>query len=72
MVVHPGRLRKEIISIEEAAWLIIGLIFGWFVGRGATILLLLIPIIIFIVYFYEYVYAQKYGHYTMYGKKVKK
>jgi len=72
MAVHPERLRKEIISLEEAAWLIIGIFFGWFVGRGVTVLVLLIPAVLFAVWVYEYVYAQKYGEKTMLGKPARK
>jgi len=72
MTFHPDRLRKEIISLEEAAWLIIGLAFGWFVGKGATVLILTIPLAIFAVWIYELMYAQKYGEKTMYGKPARK
>ncbi len=72
MAVHPERLRKEIISVEEAAWLVVGLLFGWFIGKGASKLMLLIPLIIFVVWVYEYMYAQKYGEKTMMGKPARK
>lgn len=67
-----GRLRTEIITAEETAWLIIGLIFGWFAGRGAPAFILLIPIIMIIVWIYEQNYAQKYGVRTIHGKLVRK
>lgn len=63
-----GRLRKDIITFEEAIWLIIGLFFGWFVGHGATVLLLLVPAVLFVVWVYEYIYAKKYGVRTVHGK----
>ena len=72
MAVHPERLRKEIITLEEAAWLTIGLLFGWFIGRGVTALIVIIPIIIFLVWVYEYLYAQKYGEKTMMGKSTRR
>lgn len=56
-----GRLRTEIITLEEALWLAVGLTFGWFAGKGANILLLLIPIILFVVWLYEQWFASKYG-----------
>lgn len=56
-----GRLRTDILTIEEAAWLIIGLAFGWFAGKGASILLIIIPLVMFLVWVYERGYASKYG-----------
>jgi len=56
-----GRFRTEVITLEEAAWLIIGLVFGWFAAKGANIFLLLIPIVILLVWLYEQFYASKHG-----------
>jgi len=56
-----GRLRIDIITFEEAMWLIIGLAFGWFAGAGAKVLLLLIPLMIFIIWAYEKWFASRYG-----------
>jgi len=56
-----GRLRTNIITIEEAIWLVIGLTFGWLAGEGAKALLILIPLILFVVWVYEQAYASKYG-----------
>lgn len=54
-------MRTEILTFEELMWLIIGLGFGWFAGKGANILLVLIPLVLFIVWAYERWYASKYG-----------
>jgi len=56
-----GRLRTEILTIEELAWLIVGLAFGFFAGKGAQIFLVLIPLILFIAWAYEQWYASRYG-----------
>jgi hypothetical protein len=56
-----GRLRTEILTLEEAAWLIIGLTFGWFAAKTTNIILILIPIILLVVWVYEQWYASKYG-----------
>jgi hypothetical protein len=56
-----GRLRTEILTLEEAAWLVIGISFGWFAARGASVILILLPLILFIAWAYEQWYAAKHG-----------
>jgi len=67
-----GRLRKEILTLEEGLWLIIGLLFGWLAGAVWGPFVLFIPLIIFVVWIYEEFYARKYGLFTIHGKKIKK
>jgi len=63
-----GRLRKDVLTLEESAWLIIGLIFGWFIGKGMNLFLLVIPATLFLVWIYEHYYAKKYGTRTIHGE----
>ena len=61
MKFSQGRLRTEILTLEEAAWLVIGIAFGWLAVRGASVLLLILPLVLFIVWAYEQWYAAKHG-----------
>jgi hypothetical protein len=54
-------LRTEILTLEEALWLIIGLSFGWFAAKGINVILILLPLILFIAWIYEQWYAAKHG-----------
>jgi hypothetical protein len=63
-----GRLRKDIITFEEALWLIVGLVFGWFVGKGMSLFFLIIPAVLFLVWVYEFYYAKNYGIRTIHGE----
>jgi hypothetical protein len=56
-----GRLRTEILTMEELAWLVIGLSFGWFAAKGTGVILIFIPLVLFIVWIYEQWYASRYG-----------
>jgi hypothetical protein len=56
-----GRLRTDIITLEEMAWLVIGLAFGFFAAKGLNILLIFLPLVLFIAWAYEKWYASKYG-----------
>jgi len=56
-----GRLRIEVLTFEEAGWLIIGLLFGWMAGKGMKLIVLMIPAVLFIVWVYEKWYASKHG-----------
>jgi len=45
---------KEIISLEELAWLVIGLTFGYLAGLGAPIFIVAIPIAALLVWIISY------------------
>ena len=66
------RLRKEVLSIEEAVWLIIGLIAGYLIAKGISALLLIVIAVIFIAFVYEEFYARKHGLFNVFGERVKK
>ena len=53
--------RRFILSIEEGSLLLIGLFFGWLAGKGIYDLLLLIPLIIFAVFIFEYIHYKRTG-----------
>lgn len=66
-----GRARNQLITLEESIWLVLGIIFGWFAGKGASVLILLIPLVLFGVYVYEWIYLKRYGKYGIHGKRMK-
>ncbi|MBS3064961.1 MAG: hypothetical protein J4451_00470 [DPANN group archaeon] len=45
---------KKIISLEELAWLIIGLVFGYLAGIGAPFFVVALPIGAFIIWIASY------------------
>ncbi len=49
---------KEIIGLEELGLLVMGLIFGWFAGRGATNMLVAIPIAFFMLWIILYLHRK--------------
>jgi len=49
---------KEIISLEEFSLLAVGLVFGWFAGKGATNLLVAIPIAFFALWVMFYLHRK--------------
>ena len=51
---HP----KEIIGLEEFGWLVMGILFGWFAGKGATMLLAAIPIAFFALWMMLYLHRK--------------
>ena len=53
--------RRFILSVEETSLLIIGLFFGWLAGKGVYDLLLLIPLVIFAVFIFEYIHYKRTG-----------
>jgi len=65
-----GRARDKLITLEEGIWLILGIIFGWFAGKGASVLILAIPIVLFLVFTFEYFYLKKYGKRGIHGKRI--
>jgi hypothetical protein len=65
-----GRLRTEIVTLEEALWLTLGLAFGWMAAKQTKLWIIIIPIVLLIVFIYEQLYAKKYGLRTIHGRKV--
>lgn len=65
-----GRLRTDVLTLEEGIWLSIGLIFGWLAAKTTFLWVLAIPIVLLLVFAFEKVYAQKYGVRTIHGRKV--
>jgi len=65
-----GRLRTEIITLEEIFWLVIGLSFGWMAAKTTSIWVLAIPAVLLAVWIFEQLYAKKYGLRTVHGRKV--
>lgn len=57
----PIRLR-ELIGLEGLAWLVSGLVFGYFAGKGAPLLILAIPIAIFVVWLLDWLIGCKADH----------
>lgn len=45
---------KKIISLEELAWLVIGLAFGYLAGLGAPIFIIAIPIAVLLAWIIGY------------------
>lgn len=70
-VYTKGRARDKLITLEESIWLVLGIVFGWFAGKGATILILLIPVVLLCVYSFEYAYFRKHGKRGIHGKRIK-
>jgi len=66
------RLRKEVITFEEAIWLTIGILTGWLIAKGFSFLLLLFVIIVFIAFVYEEFYARKHGLFNVFGERIKR
>lgn len=65
------RRRIDIITIEEFAWLAIGILSGWLIGQGLILLILVIPLALFALFIYEkHIYASRYGLRTIAGKKI--
>ncbi|MFH0869264.1 MAG: hypothetical protein V1839_03490 [archaeon] len=54
---HIPMSLRELVGFEELCWLIIGLFFGWFAGKGASAMVLLIPIVIFIVWLLDWLFG---------------
>ncbi|MBI4095315.1 MAG: hypothetical protein HY438_00480 [DPANN group archaeon] len=48
-------VRREIITLEEAGLLFLGILFGWLAGQGAPIILLGIPIALFALWAMHFV-----------------
>lgn len=61
----------EVITFEEAAWLFIGLVFGFLVAKGASFLFLLVPLFLFIGYLYEFFRAKRLGYRTVFGERAR-
>lgn len=57
----PMRLR-ELIGLEGLAWLVSGLVFGYFAGKGASLLILAIPIAIFVIWMLDWLIGCKADH----------
>ena len=51
---HP----KEIIGLEELGFLLVGIAFGWFAGKGASNLLIAIPIAFFVLWIMFYLHRK--------------
>ena len=49
---------KEIIGIEEFSWMLMGLFFGWLAGKGATQMLVAIPIAFFALWTIFYLHRK--------------
>lgn len=65
-----GRLRTEIITLEESFWLVLGLLFGVLAVKTSSSWLLIIPIVLLAVWIFEKLYAKKYGMRTIHGRRV--
>ncbi len=46
---------KELIGLEGAIWLIVGLIFGYFGGKGGALFVVAVPIAVFLVWALDFV-----------------
>lgn len=53
---------RELIGLEGLAWLISGIVFGYFAGKGASLLILAIPIAIFVVWLLDWLIGCKADH----------
>lgn len=65
------RLRKEVLTFEEAIWLAIGIITGYLIAKGFSILLLILVIAIFAAFVYEEHYARKHGLFNIFGERMR-
>jgi hypothetical protein len=65
-----GRLRTEIVTLEEALWLVLGLAFGWMAAKTTAIWIAVIPVALLIIWIFEQLYAKKYGLRTIHGRRV--
>ncbi len=68
---RADRLAVEVITFEEAAWLFVGLVFGFLIAKGASPLFLLVPIFLFIGYLYEFFRAKRFGYRTVFGERAR-
>ncbi|HKZ49904.1 MAG TPA: hypothetical protein VJ110_02790, partial [Candidatus Nanoarchaeia archaeon] len=50
----PIRLR-ELITLHEALWLALGLVFGILAARGAPLFIVAIPIAFFIIWAFDFI-----------------
>ncbi len=48
-------IRREIITLEEAGLLFLGILFGWLAGQGAPFLLIGIPVALFALWAMHFV-----------------
>ncbi len=49
---------KEIIGLEELAWLLVGLLFGWLGAKLGSFIFVAIPVAIFVVWIGAYLHRK--------------
>lgn len=59
----PMRLR-ELIGIEETLWLVLGLAFGYLAGKGAPFFIIAIPVAVFLVWLFDWLFGCPADHPT--------
>ena len=65
------REHTEIITIEEAIWLFVGLGFGWLAAIGMYPMVLLIPVVLFIAYAWAKNHKKKHGKHNVFLEPIK-
>ncbi len=49
---------KEIIGLEELAWLLVGLLFGWLGAKLGSFLFIAVPVAVFVVWIAAYLHRR--------------